>query len=65
MMAVYINYQIWLGYDGVWWYLFALLASDYILMLFVDYTFYSLVQESKRMCKMLKRDSKFEIEFYK
>ena len=27
-------------------------------MLFVDYFFYSLVQESKRMCKMLKRDSK-------
>jgi len=35
-----------------------LVASDYILILFVYYSFYSLVQESKRMCKMLKRDSK-------
>ena len=26
-------------------------ASDYIIMLFIDYSSYSLVQESKRICK--------------
>ena len=35
-----------------------LLASEYIFILFIDYSFYSLVPESKRMFKMLKRDSK-------
>ena len=37
-----------------------MLASDYILMLFVDYSFYSLVQENKRTFKVLKRDLKLK-----